>query len=1854
MSIQVADLIATLRLDDQLSAGLAKAGQTLDGMAGDVKRGSQAAVDSSTREVGRQISGYGKAISGVWDDAIDVAADYSQALADIRAVAGDISDIQFDALNDQIKSLASGTRYNSRETAAAAGELIKAGMTVDDVMSGALEGALDLAAAGGTAVPRAAEVMAQGLNLFGDAMQYVTDRNGDGYIDMLEKAAHFNDVFAKSAATSMTDVTGLGDSFENVGGTLASMGQDFETGVTALTAMSAFGNVGAEAGTSLNSMLTALGKNADMIEAIGVDVVDASGSYRDVLDIFEDMDAILSDPNFAYEDATGMKARNDFLQDVFGTYGKKGAQNLLDYDDKMGVSLTDTEKGLLDQGAAAEMAAARMNSYPGAVEEMAGAQERLQLAFAEPALDAQIPVMGRTADAINGLADAAYDLPAPLRAGLGIMTGLTGQMLEMGGEALYAAPGIRATAEAWQSMKKAPGIAGKLAKYAPLALKATGVAGIAAAAGLAAYQTNFLGFGDAVDALAAQALPALTYAADTAGQTFAAMRVIGLDPVTAAMVAGTAGAAQMARGITEKLGPAIEEHFGPAAGREFDRFGIAVGDTFDAIGQAIADFGKQDTLDAALSTIPASMRRIGQQLQTLGARALDFGEELAVGMGLDRRTAATIRDALGGIGDALTDVLGAGFERLPAIAQGLGDVFGAIGRGDFQAASDQLMAGLQTASDWAMEQLNRGGDWLQGLDIGGKLKDLFQIDASSLGDFASLGATLGSQIGEKLVGGLQGAGGLKDFLVANLPSALGTVKDTLGAAIGDAFRGLQDLFQPAENVLGDGPKGQFGEAAISNVLAGMTNLFGSLKDAITAEFQAAFDAGALPTPSPDFILDPLREMVDAAAQGVGDLFQPLIDAVLNATLAVAKALDQLPNIDLSDTIRQLEDDINGPRARELESVYGAQGAAESARSTASAQAQAIEEAARQAEQDAIEAQVATRAADAALEQAIREFNAMGGRTTELQAVYGQTPTAPPQGPSLGEGLGDLVGGLGAWVRDNAIPLLPLYPAGAAAAGAPGQGADAARGELAAVNAEIAAQEELQRQLDLLVVTYGETAAKWAEAATAKMTAEQAAQAVAGYRGALGIKAADAVSPINAYGMGEGGTGSMGPAGQASYAGKPYVTQLPDVGAGPGAGGAFAGLGQQLVQQAVQAVVAEINATGPEAFAPIQQALQAKMQQAASAPMTSMAPAAASPTAMGASRAGTGPIQGATGAATGGDMGVSQMLAGAQQALQTGLAQLQATAEQGVSQLSTTIATAMQSAATAVQSGAQSIITAVQEIPAALEAAAGAAGAAAASIGQAIVAALDAAVPQVKAAAGRLASAAEVGIDQVVQPGSPSRMALPYGESIGEGLAYGMALKSPEVLAAAKRLGYAAEDGLAPLMDSLSATGAAAGKALGLDMEQVLAEKVNALPDWQPSDQIDAAWKPAFDKAALTLTRYGKRAGDEAAQKAGEAFAGLSGAIGDVLGGQAQYLSEDAAKAALKAYRRLDADAKAKLPDGTKDMLKAAYDEANVTIGDVIKQRMGGRMGQLGSMKGQLKGRMDTILRGMLGQRTLEQKARAAAQDGLSLAIDSIKQGLMQGGQDAQSAIQSAIGNLGGPGEAAKGAMLPGMLGGKGGAEDFAWALCECISGANQEMLGDLGLGDPAKTGVAMLGHDLSSAIGGTGDDFRQAMIDYAKANPAEGYDVSWLGEGANCLSICDQAADTMGKSAGDAAGAAMGASMPAMPSGADMGKAAGGALGASMAQQCVSLCGGTMDDLASGVAGGMQNAGLGKLAMKDATLDLSTGGAKELGKQLRSTIPGAELPGMDALPAGASPDELAGGLADGMTGQCISLCDDSG
>jgi TP901 family phage tail tape measure protein len=104
-------------------------------------------------------------LAGVAAMALKSAGDFEQSLNVMQQVSGATA-LQMQALQAQALSLGAETSFSAGEAASAMLELAKAGLSVDEVMA-AIGGTMDLAAAGGLDLATAAEITANAVNSFG-------------------------------------------------------------------------------------------------------------------------------------------------------------------------------------------------------------------------------------------------------------------------------------------------------------------------------------------------------------------------------------------------------------------------------------------------------------------------------------------------------------------------------------------------------------------------------------------------------------------------------------------------------------------------------------------------------------------------------------------------------------------------------------------------------------------------------------------------------------------------------------------------------------------------------------------------------------------------------------------------------------------------------------------------------------------------------------------------------------------------------------------------------------------------------------------------------------------------------------------------------------------------------------------------------------------------------------------------------------------------------------------------------------------------------------------------------------------------------------------------------------------------------------------------------------------------------------------------------------------------------------------------------------------------------------------------------------------------------------------------------
>jgi len=282
-------------------------------------------------------------------------------------------------LDELAKKLGKDTIYSAGESADAMLELAKSGLTPAQIAAGALDAALQLAAAGDLALADAAMVTANAINTFN--------------LEADDAAAVAN-ALAGGANASSASVQSLQQALAQVGPGATNAGLSLQETVGVLAAFADNGIQSSDAGTSLKTMLQRLVPQTDeaaaAMEDLGLEFVNADGNFKSIDDIAQQ----LQDSLGGLSEAERVAA----LQTMFGSDATRAATVLM----KEGAEgLAKYTQATNDQTAASGMAEARMKGAEGAIEQMAGSVETAALVVGE----ALAPVIIDLAGEVEELAD---------------------------------------------------------------------------------------------------------------------------------------------------------------------------------------------------------------------------------------------------------------------------------------------------------------------------------------------------------------------------------------------------------------------------------------------------------------------------------------------------------------------------------------------------------------------------------------------------------------------------------------------------------------------------------------------------------------------------------------------------------------------------------------------------------------------------------------------------------------------------------------------------------------------------------------------------------------------------------------------------------------------------------------------------------------------------------------------------------------------------------------------------------------------------------------------------------------------------------------------------------------------------------------------------------------------------------------------------------------------------------------------------------------------------------------------------------------------------------------------------------
>lgn len=341
----------------------------------------------------------GLAVAAFGVAAVKMAADFDQQMSTVQANTGATS-AQMDQLRAAAIEAGASTVYSASDSADAINDLGKAGMSVTDILTGGLSGALNLAASDGMAVGDAAEYMANALSMF--------HLKG-------AQASQVADTLAAGAGKAVGNVSDFGEALNNCGAQANSFGMNIQetTGVLALFAQN--GTIGAEAGTQLNSMLMKLAapstEAANTMKELGISAYDAQGH-------FVGMSKFAGQLQKAEKNLTD-EQRNQANATIFGSYAIKAANYLYEAGES---GVNKWTKAVSESGYAAEQAAAKNNNLKGDLENLGGSMESLMISVGE---GAQGPLR-KMVQGLDTLVDAFAGLPSGAQQTIVVMASLAG------------------------------------------------------------------------------------------------------------------------------------------------------------------------------------------------------------------------------------------------------------------------------------------------------------------------------------------------------------------------------------------------------------------------------------------------------------------------------------------------------------------------------------------------------------------------------------------------------------------------------------------------------------------------------------------------------------------------------------------------------------------------------------------------------------------------------------------------------------------------------------------------------------------------------------------------------------------------------------------------------------------------------------------------------------------------------------------------------------------------------------------------------------------------------------------------------------------------------------------------------------------------------------------------------------------------------------------------------------------------------------------------------------------------------------------------------------------------------------
>lgn len=407
----MADRTVTVRLRTNYdSTGVRRASSDYESFARKVEA-RNTRINKGLKTVSTGLLGVGVVAAAGVGEAIKAFASFDAKMSTTGALAhATASDMQ--SLRHAALTVGRDFGISANQAADAEQELVKAGISVRDILGGGLKGALTLAAAGQIDVGHAAEIATEAMTQFNLAGR-----------DM----PHVADLLAAGADKALGGVGELGDGLSQVGTTAAQMNLTIEDTVGVLAEFANAGLIGERGGTTFKQFLLQLAapteKAAGLMKQYGLSIYDANGQMKSMPEIAGNLQK-------AFKDLTPAQ-RNSALATIFGSRAVQAANILY----REGAKGTQAWIDKVDaSGFAAHQASAKLNNLEGDL-------QKLKVAFNTAFIQAGsggnefarglVQNLTKVIDKFDDLSPAQQKLTLEIAAGVAAVGLLGGGMLRL-------------------------------------------------------------------------------------------------------------------------------------------------------------------------------------------------------------------------------------------------------------------------------------------------------------------------------------------------------------------------------------------------------------------------------------------------------------------------------------------------------------------------------------------------------------------------------------------------------------------------------------------------------------------------------------------------------------------------------------------------------------------------------------------------------------------------------------------------------------------------------------------------------------------------------------------------------------------------------------------------------------------------------------------------------------------------------------------------------------------------------------------------------------------------------------------------------------------------------------------------------------------------------------------------------------------------------------------------------------------------------------------------------------------------------------------------------------------------------